>query len=87
MDVMSRYLDKVDEVFRGYPDQREGQAYWNALRMIWPGLQRGVVGTERDCFSDDRNLPAFLQWVEEVLSGDVAGLVEEDGSGRHDRSW
>jgi hypothetical protein len=77
VDAMSRYLDRVDEVIRGYPDQREGQAYYNALRMIWPDLQHEIVGTERDCYSDDRRLPAFLDWVEQVLSDDMADTARE----------
>jgi hypothetical protein len=71
VDGMSRYLDCVDEVLRDYPDQREGQAYYNAFRMIWPELEHEIVGTERDCFNDDRNLPAFLDWVEHVHLGDA----------------
>lgn len=74
MDAMSRYLDRVEEVLRDYPDQREGQAYYNALRMIWPELQHEIAGTERDCFNDDRRLPAFLGWVEQVLSDDLGNV-------------
>jgi hypothetical protein len=77
VDAMSRYLDRVEKVRREHPDQREGQAYYNALRMIWPELQHEIVGTERDCFSDDRSLPAFLDWVEQVLSDDLKNASSE----------
>ncbi|MFD9736679.1 hypothetical protein [Umezawaea sp. NPDC059074] len=71
MDAMSRYLDCVEKVLCEHTDQREGQAYYNAVRMVWPEHQHEIVGTERDCFNDDRRLPAFLDWVEQVLSQDI----------------
>ena len=67
MDAISRYLDLVDEVMRQCPNQREGQAHYNALRMGWPHLEAQVVATERDCYSSDQVLPRFLEWVERVL--------------------
>ncbi|GLZ34911.1 hypothetical protein Lesp02_70980 [Lentzea sp. NBRC 105346] len=68
MDAISRYLDLVDEIRQRDPSQREGQAHYNALRMGWPHLEAQVVGTDRDCYSSDRALPAFLTWVEQVLT-------------------
>ncbi|MFD5828259.1 hypothetical protein [Lentzea sp. NPDC060358] len=68
VDAISRYLDLVDEVMRRNPSQREGQAHYNALRMGWPHLEALVVATERDCYSSDKALPSFLEWVERVLT-------------------
>jgi hypothetical protein len=61
---MDEYLDEVRKTMEHYPDQREGQAFYNAFRLRWPHLEAEVVGTERDPFSNDRNLPAFLEWLE-----------------------
>lgn len=68
MDMISRYLDLVDEHIRRHPDERVGQAHYNALRLEWPHLQHEIVGTERDCFSADSQLPAFLDWVGHALA-------------------
>ncbi|MDX8144504.1 hypothetical protein SK854_20465 [Lentzea sp. BCCO 10_0061] len=71
VDAISRYLDLVEEVMRRYPDQREGQAHYNALRMGWPHLEAQVLGTDRDCYSSDKALPALLAWVDQVLPGEA----------------
>ncbi|WP_189221396.1 hypothetical protein [Saccharothrix coeruleofusca] len=76
-DQVSRYLDFLDEYLRQHPDEREGQAHYNALRTLWPHLQHEIAGTERDCFSLDRNLPAFLAWVEEALAADQRVAEDE----------
>ncbi|MEV0677155.1 hypothetical protein AB0I60_11590 [Actinosynnema sp. NPDC050436] len=70
MDLVSRYLDLVDAEMRRDPDVREGQAHCIALFRGWPHLAERIVGTERDCFSVDRHLPAFLVWVEEALAAE-----------------
>jgi hypothetical protein len=80
MDLISRYLDLVDEYMRHHPDQRVGQAYYNALRLEWPHLQHEIVATERDCFSSDSQLPAFLDWVEHALAAEQRAA--EDGQAR-----
>ncbi|MFD9699439.1 hypothetical protein [Lentzea sp. NPDC059081] len=67
MDAISKYLDLVDEVMRRYPDQREGQAHYNALRMGWPHLEAQVLGTDRDCYGSDKALPRLLAWIDQVL--------------------
>ncbi|GAB2824870.1 hypothetical protein GCM10027200_25290 [Lentzea nigeriaca] len=67
VDAISRYLDLVDEVMRRDPSQREGQAHYNALRIGWPHLEAQVLGTDRDCFSSDKALPALLAWVDQAL--------------------
>ncbi|MCP2164427.1 hypothetical protein LX83_001267 [Goodfellowiella coeruleoviolacea] len=69
-DLVSRCLDLVDEYRRHHPEQREGQAHYNVLRREWPDLQHEVVGTDRNCYGDDRRLPAFLSWVERALSAE-----------------
>lgn len=67
-ELMGRYLDFLDGYLRDHPDQREGQAHYNAFRILWPHLQADVAGTERDCFSVDARLPAFLEWLEKALA-------------------
>ncbi|WP_410659230.1 hypothetical protein [Amycolatopsis sp. lyj-112] len=62
MDEFNEYLDLVAEVRRRHPEQREGQAYFNAARMMWPGLLDDIPA-ERDPFTVDRRLPAFLEWL------------------------
>jgi hypothetical protein len=78
--LISRYLDLVDEYMRRHPEEREGQAHYNALRLEWPHLQHEIVGTERDCFSADDRLPAFLDWVEHALAAEQRAA--EDGQDR-----
>jgi len=67
MDVLGQYLDEVQATMERDPQQREGQAYFNAIRLRWPELQAEVIGTDRDPFSNDRNLPAFLDWLQARL--------------------
>jgi hypothetical protein len=67
VDAISRYLDLVDEVMRRDPEQREGQAHYNALRIGWPHLEAQVIHTDRDCFSSDTALPELLAWIDQVL--------------------
>ena len=43
--------------------ERRGQAYFNALEDVDPGLADLARGTARDPFYDDTILDAFLQWV------------------------
>ncbi|MER5268457.1 hypothetical protein ABTZ99_40830 [Actinosynnema sp. NPDC002837] len=80
MDLISRYLDLVNDYMRSHPEERTGQAHYNALRLEWPHLQHEIAGTERDCFSDDRQLPAFLDWVERALTAEERAI--EDGQSR-----
>ena len=70
MDLVSRYLDLVEAEMRRDPEMREGQAHYVALCREWPHFHERIVGTERDCFSLDRHLPAFLDWVEKALAAD-----------------
>jgi hypothetical protein len=67
VDAIGRYLDILDEIMREYPEQREGQAHYNALRIGWPHLEAQVLRTERDCFNSDKALPKLLAWIDEVL--------------------
>jgi hypothetical protein len=67
VDVLDQFLDEVQATMEQYPDQREGQAYFNAFRLRWPELSAEVTGTERDPYSNDRNLPAFLAWLQARL--------------------
>jgi len=67
MDVLDQYLDEVQATMERDPQQREGQAYFNAFRLRWPELQAEVIGTDRDPFSNDRSLPAFLDWLQARL--------------------
>jgi hypothetical protein len=62
MDEFNEYLDVVAELQRRYPEQREGQAYFNAARIMWPGLLDDIP-PECDPFTVDRRLPAFLDWL------------------------
>ena len=64
---VDQYLDEVRATMERDPQQREGQAYFNAIRLRWPELQAEVIGTDRDPFSNDRNLPAFLDWLQARL--------------------
>ena len=68
MDELADYLDLVAEVWRDDPTQREGQAYFNAARMKWPGLVDDIIGTEYDPFTLDRHLPAFLEWLDQAVA-------------------
>jgi hypothetical protein len=37
-----------------------------AFALRWPHLTAEVVSTDRDPFSNNRNLPAFLAWLEKA---------------------
>ncbi len=50
-----------------YPEQRVGQAFFNALVKPHTGLAEQIYGTLMDPYYDNRNLPAFLQKVMEEL--------------------
>ncbi|MFI9810700.1 hypothetical protein [Saccharothrix variisporea] len=66
MELMDEYLDALEPFLRD-PEMREGQAYFNALGAVFWHLCDDVLGTDKDPHGVDRNLPAFLEWLEKAL--------------------
>lgn len=64
---MGDYLAALERFLRD-PEMREGQAYFNALAATFGHLVADIVGTGKDCYGVDRNLPAFLEWLETALA-------------------
>lgn len=50
-----------------HPEQRKGQAYFNALSTAAPKMAEAVRGTDADPFYDDSRLPDFFLAIAEVL--------------------
>lgn len=69
---------KAQEILRGDPTQRIGQAYYNAVRVEDEWLQREIDGTDRDPFNSDKNLPAFLEAWYAAWGGDGANLADTE---------
>lgn len=51
------------EYAQDYPEQREGQAFFNALWEKRPDLYKQMTQTELDPFNLDERLPAAWQFV------------------------
>lgn len=51
--------------WKARPEQRKGQAYFNALEVHRPDIASGVRGTPVDPFFNDSQLVPFLDIVEE----------------------
>lgn len=51
------------EVIKKVPSYRKGQAYFNILHTIHPGLANEVAGTDKDPFYDDSRIETLLSWL------------------------
>jgi hypothetical protein len=48
--------------------QRKGQAAFNYLHSQFPALAIDIVGTDADCFYEDRVIPKFLNRLYELCN-------------------
>lgn len=62
--TLDDYLSRVAIAEIEHVDWREGQAYFNVLREIRPDLAAVVTGSSRDPYTLDRNIGAFLEWLD-----------------------
>ncbi|XVV04023.1 hypothetical protein ACQPW3_00900 [Actinosynnema sp. CA-248983] len=85
-DLMGEYLDALERFLQD-PDMREGQAYFCALGRSFGHLAADVIGTERDCFSVDARLPAFLEWLEKALAREAVRRRWVSGGEMTDVFW
>lgn len=51
-----------------YPDWRLGQIYFNALEHMDPVYAGYVRGSLVDPYNDDRKIPDFIAWLEDMLT-------------------
>lgn len=59
----NQYLRLVPLALEDRADHRAGQAYYNVLYSINPGLAASVDETPLDPYYDDSKIPAFLAHV------------------------
>ena len=50
--------------------QRKGQAAFNYLQSHFPTLAADIVGTDADCFYQDRAIPRFFNRLYELCNED-----------------
>lgn len=56
--------ERADQMQRENPDWRVGQAWFNALHEIDPGLANQIRGSQDDPFYRDDRVTAFVQRIE-----------------------
>lgn len=61
------YLAKVARYREQNPQQREGQAHFNALARFHRDVAERIWGTEVDPFFDDNRMPAFHKAVSGLM--------------------
>lgn len=67
MSAYDDYLTEAMAYWRAHPEQRKGQAFFNALASEHLGIAEPAWGEHwpggRDPFYRDDNLPSFLEYV------------------------
>jgi len=71
MTAFAEYVLFAEDYLEQNPEQRKGQAYFNALWFTYPDLADKVRGSHRDPFYNDDRMPEFLDFV-------LAELPEEE---------
>jgi hypothetical protein len=51
------------------PSWRKGQAFYNTLYKLDPGLAKGIRRTESDPFDHDERIPKAVEFVKQAWSG------------------
>lgn len=67
-----------------HPEQRRGQAYFNAIHEVRPDLANAVRGSDRDPFYDDSRINAFIAYVYGYHTEPVM-CPEDHTTGYHDK--
>jgi hypothetical protein len=61
--VFAAYLVESYNYMNRYRGLRGGQSFYNVLSYHRPDLAQKIAGTEFDPYYDDKNIPAFLEYV------------------------
>ena len=61
---MDDFLQAVAAALDSNPGWREGQALFNVLTRVRPGLSAQIVMTARDPYTLNEQIPAFLEWID-----------------------
>jgi len=61
----SEFRDKVDQCLKQY-GLRYGQTTMNILSEVWPDKHRELLGTDLDCFYNDKKTDTTLSYLEKV---------------------
>ncbi len=67
MTTVYDVMEHAERLRAAHPDQREGQAAYNALAELEPVCATAVNGTPADPFYQDRRLDDFWVYVEAWL--------------------
>lgn len=59
----AHYLEQVTLALLDNPTWRLGQAYFNILRLLKPGLAEEIRGSAADPFYNDKRIAVFLTRV------------------------
>lgn len=78
---MTRLHVRCGAILKKDPSQRLGQAYYNAVRDLFPNgsemLAKYIDGTGLDPFEDDKRVPAFLYSISK-LAGEQSRIGSSD---------
>jgi hypothetical protein len=61
----SEFRDKVDQCLKQH-GLRYGQTIMNILSEVWPDKHRELIGTDLDCFYNDKKTDTTLSYLEKV---------------------
>lgn len=56
---------KIDNDLKRY-SLRYGQTVMNCLAEAWPDKHREILGTDRDCFYNDKKADTLLHYLEKI---------------------
>lgn len=70
MEEFLTYLREASAYIAENKHVRCGQAYYNVLYEVSPGIAASIDGTPLDPFFNDRAIPDFLSFVCEAMSRD-----------------
>jgi len=62
---LDEFLQDVQAALDDHPEYREGQAFFNVLRLRRPDLADQILTTNLDPCSVDARVADFLGWLEE----------------------
>lgn len=81
------YLQKVSDALTENPAWRLGQAYFNVLTHVDPGLAERVRGTVIDPFYSDEILPEFLDHIRKEFERKTIVQQEQALMARVRKEW
>lgn len=64
---MKKYLEALSRYAAKNPSLRMGQCMWNSLG-VGQDARSEIVGTDKDPYYNDANIPTFLLYLEQKFS-------------------